>query len=64
MVQQQQQQEVGDHTMIEKPKKKKKRVKRPKDERHADIPALTKDDIEIRENLSDNDRLLSDDQGK
>ena len=55
---------MGDHTIIEKPKKKKKRVKRPKDEGHADIPALTKDDIEIREDLSDNDRLLSDDQGK
>lgn len=47
--------------MIEKPKKKKKRVKKPKDEEHANIPALTKDDIEIREDLSDNDRVFSDD---
>jgi hypothetical protein len=50
--------------MIEKPKKKKKRVKKPKDEEHANIPALTKDDIEIREDLSDNDRVFSDDQVK
>ena len=55
---------MEDHTIIEKPKKKKKCVKKPKDEEHANIPALTKDDIEIREDLSDNDRVFSDDQVK
>jgi hypothetical protein len=56
---------MGEQTMIEKPKKKKKRVKKPRDEEHiAEIPALTKEDIEIREDLSDNDRVFSDDQGK
>ena len=48
--------------MIEKPKKKKKRMKKPKDEEKiANIPALTKEDIEIREDLSDNERVFSDD---
>ncbi len=50
---------------MEKPKKKKKRVKKPTpqdEEENTNIPALTKDDIEIREDLSDNERvLLSDD---
>jgi hypothetical protein len=60
-----QQEEAGEQTMTEKPKKKKKRVKKPRDEEHiANIPALTKEDIEIREDLSDNDRVFSDDQGK
>ena len=57
--------EAGEQTMIEKPKKKKKRVKKPRDEEHiANIPVLTKEDIEIREDLSDNDRVFSDDQVK
>jgi hypothetical protein len=50
---------------LEKPKKKKKRVKKPtpqNEEENTNIPALTKEDIEIREDLSDNERvLLSDD---
>ena len=59
-----QQQEVEEHATVEKPKKKKKRVKKPRDEENANIPALTKEDIEIREDLSDNDRVFSDDQVK
>ena len=56
-----------DPATIEKPKKKKKRAKKPQAENNfedqTNIPALTKDDIEIREDLSDNDnRLFSDDQ--
>jgi hypothetical protein len=51
-------------TPVEKPKKKKKRVKKPtpqEEEDHTNIPALTKDDIEIREDLSDNERVLMSD---
>ena len=57
-----------DPVTIEKPKKKKKRVKKQPQadnnfEDQHNIPALTKDDIEIRDDLSDNDnRLFSDDQ--
>jgi hypothetical protein len=61
------QQRDDDPITIEKPKKKKKRVKKPQVDNHFEdqpnIPAMTKDDIEIREDLSDNDnRLFSDDQ--
>lgn len=49
--------------VVEKPKKKKKRVKKPaKEEEQPNIPALTKDDIEIRDDLSENERVFSDDQ--
>ena len=57
--------EIETPAVIEKPKKKKKRVKKPfREEEQPNIPALTKDDIEIRDDLSDNDRVFSDDQAK